>query len=253
MKKKSRYKEVAHSTEYLFLTMKKGRGVQDHLTYQFEVPATEFRKESYIKLLKNKKVKNFIMREFKREKGNVFNGYITSQRPVLISTFKMWLDCTNNQLWPVYPTNTFLSNQRYNTNIVFFKFNGVEEPTVNDEYIVEPIDFEDVSIEEEEDSFELSLSDDEPPRKWSYKQETIKRIKALNQKRIFNMMPYDQDHYVQYCHRKNFDVEKWIDWVWAMYNVHVEGMKPTREEQDIIDNVYFLLPLREMIENKKYI
>ena len=188
------------------------------------------------------------MREFKREKGNVFNGYITSQKPVLISTFKMWLDCTNNQLWPVFPTNTFLSNQRYNRNIVFFKFNGVEEPTVNDEYIVEPIDFEDVPVEEEgSDSFEFSISDDEDmPHINPYnKAETKRRIKELNRKGILNMMPIDQEYYVQYCHRRNYDVQKWVEWIWVAYDVNVARRRFTsRSEIKAYENPDFDLGLR---------
>ena len=104
--------------------MKKGRVAINQLTYQFEVPATDFRKEAYRKLLSNKKVKNFILREFKRENNrNVYNGYITSQRPVLITTFKMWVNCADNQIWPVYPSPEFLESQRNNPNIVYFKYN----------------------------------------------------------------------------------------------------------------------------------
>ena len=217
--------------------MKKGRIAINQLTYQFEVPATDFRKDAYRKLLGNKKIKNFILREYKRSNDkNVFNGYITSQRPVLITTFKMWLNCTDNQLWPVYPSPEFLSAQRDNPKIVYFKYNGIERPNINDEYIVEPYDFEDVEVEEESiDSEwdELLKSDDddidENGRRISYREKTIQYAKELNQITVKNMDPYDIEHYVQYCHRRNWNVNRWINWIWGAYAVHIRG-DPTRFE-----------------------
>lgn len=215
--------------------MKSGRRVLRQLTYQFEVPATDFRKDKYHKLLANKKVKNFILRLYKRKDSEVFNGYITSLNPVLITTFKIWLDCTDRQLWPAYPTNSFLTSQKDNPNIVFYKFNGVEEPTCNDEYIVEPIDFEDIEVDEEETNSDEDWNDiigsdvDEGGKHVSYREETIRMAKALKEKEVVVMENDDIEHYVQYCHRRNWDVNKWINWIWGAYAVHIRG-NPTRYE-----------------------
>ena len=226
--------------------MKKGRGVIKQLTFQFEVPATDFRKDAYRKLLSNKKIKNFILREYKRDNNkNVFNGYITSQKPVLITTFKMWLNCTDNQIWPVYPSPEFLSGQKDNPNIVYFKYNGIERPNINDEYIVEPFDFDDVEIEEEEDEWdELLKSDDddidENGKRISYREKTIKYADELNKIGIINMDPFDIEHYVQYCHRRGWNVNKCINWIWGAYAVKIRG-DPTRFEiNDYNDNSFMI-------------
>lgn len=228
--------------------MKRGRVNINQLTYQFEVPATDFRKEAYRKLLSNKKVKNFILREYKRDNNkNVYNGYITSQRPVLITTFKMWLNCTDSQLWAVYPTPEFLLNQRNNPNIVYFKFNGIERPNINDEYIVEPYDFEDVEVEEESIDSEwdevLKSDDDdvdENGKRISYKELTIRYATELNKINAINMDPYDIEHYVQYCHRRMWDVQKWINWIWGAYAVLIRG-DPTRFEVNDYNDRSFMV------------
>ena len=227
--------------------MKRGRGVLKQLTYQFEVTATDFKYDRYKKLLANKKVRNFIVREFKRQNTTIYNGWITSMRPVLITTFKSWLDCTDNQLWPAYVSKQFLESQKDNPNTLLYKLNGIEEVPSVDEYIVEPIDYVDVQVEKDSDEEWQELLEDDIDtngEQISYKEKTKQYMRELRDKNIIRHMDDDDiEHYVQYCHRKRWDVLKFTNWIWAAYAVKIRG-DPTRFElRDYNDDFMSLDPI----------
>ena len=210
--------------------MKRGQGVVKQLTYQFEVPSTDLRKDRYNKLLSNKKIRNFILREWKRGDNKfVLNGYITSYKPVLITTFKNWLDCTDNQLWPMYVSKEFLQSLENNDKTIMFKFNGIDQTPITN-YTVEPIDYEDVPVDQSDssnDSWEELVEENDigPDGKVvKYTDITKDYMRKLIQKGyLINISEDDIEHYVSFCHRKKYNVNDWENFIWGAYAVIIRG------------------------------
>lgn len=213
--------------------MKRGLGVLKQLTYQFEVPYTEFRLEKYEKHLNNKKIRNFIVRKFERVKGDVLNGWITSQRPVLQSTFQNWLDCSSNQLWPAFPSSRYLQQQKDSPYKVFFKYNGIAEPE-RAYYDVEPVDYIDVPVTESDSDWDVIGSDvGEGGKRIDYNQLTKEYLHALIDANIMNFPEWEVDNWRDYCKRRNFNARKFEDYIWAAYMVFI-NKNPSKKDREIV-------------------
>lgn len=234
--------------------MKRGRRTMHQQTYQFEVTATDFRYDRYKKHLSNPKIRNFVIWETSGKNGKNYGGYITPMRPVLITTVKNWLDCTENQLWPVYTTKYMWERVKRNHNTLIYKFNGVEELPTNQEYRTdwEELDWfvdkdpvqvahSDAVVEEEdyEELDAIGTDIDEGGAIIDYKQETINRSKKLREMGLMSGDDDDLEHYIASCHRKHWDVESYKDWVWTTYDLFVLGLKSKHNKEVYHNGIHY--------------
>ena len=129
----------------------------------------------------------------------------------------------------MYVSKEFLKSLENNDKTIMFKFNGIDQTPVSN-YIVEPIDFEDIPVDQTDsanDSWEELVEENDigpDGQIVKYSDMTRDYMRKLVQKRILiNISEDDILHYVSFCHRKKYNVNDWENFIWGAYAVHIRG------------------------------